>query len=198
MALSQQTLEDLDSAAWTAVYAGYEPLEEIRAGLLELIEDDPATEAEVAVDRDAAVQAVDEIVTRHADAHTHEQESFSTPTDPERLSALFEQLDRDGIVARENVGYTQGDLSLEMWELLDDRPDGRGWVGFHGQDLERVVHGGVLFLAYAHRSDRDEDFAVIAREVADRARDAGFDVHWDGDPKQRIELRGLRWQRRRG
>ena len=197
MALSQQTLDDLDSAAWTAVYAGYEPLDEISAGLLELIEYDPATEAQVAADRDGAARVVDELVKRHADAHARDQRSFSTPTDPERLSALFERLDRDGLVARENVGYTKSDLSDEMWALLDARPDARGWVGFHGQDVERVVHGGVLFLGYAHRSDRDEDFAVIARQVADRGREAGFEVVWDGDPNQRIELHGLRWQRRR-
>ena len=87
--------------------------------------------------------------------------------------------------------------AVEMWELLEDRPDRRGWVGFHGQDAERVVDEGVLFLPYADRSDQDEDFAVIAREVVDRARDAGFDVAWDGDPGQNIELRGLRWKRRR-
>jgi len=89
-------------------------------------------------------------------------------------------------------------LSQQTIEDLDeDRPDGRGWVGFHGQDAERVVDEGVLFLPYADRSDQDEDFAVIAREVVDRARDAGFDVAWDGDPGQNIELRGLRWKRRR-
>jgi len=71
MALSQQTIEDLDSAARTGVYAGYEPLDEIRAGLPELIEYDPATEAEVAADRDAAVRVVDEIVNRHADQRRH-------------------------------------------------------------------------------------------------------------------------------
>lgn len=179
------------------MYAGYEPLDEIRAGLLELIEYDPATSTEVAADRDAAVRAVDEIVTRHATLHARDQASFPTPTDPERLSALFEELNRGGIIARENVGYTHGDLSSEMWELLDNRPDARGWIGFHGQDLERVVHGEALFLAYAHRSDQDEDFALIAHEVADRAGHAGFDVAWGGDPTQRIELHGLRWQRRR-
>lgn len=84
-----------------------------------------------------------------------------------------------------------------MWERLKATEGARGWIGFHGQDLERVLHTGVLYLSFAHRSDQDADFAVIAREVADRLKAADFDVAWDDNPDARIELRGIRWQRRR-
>ena len=59
------------------------------------------------------------------------------------------------------------------------------------------MHAGVLYLSFAHRSDQDADFALVAREVAGACRTAGFDVVWDDDPDARIELRGVRWQRRR-
>lgn len=84
-----------------------------------------------------------------------------------------------------------------MWALLDEQPDARGWVAFHRQDVERVVETGLLFLAYAHRSDRDEDFTVLGREVAERLTAAGFDVVWDGDPTRRLELHDVQWLRRR-
>ena len=197
MDLPEEHLEELERLARTAVSGGYEPLDQIRAGLLELVEYDPATEAAVAADCEAAIRLVDAIVARHAEAHAREETEFAARTDPERLSELFRQLEASGIAARENVGFTQRDLASEMWELLHQRPELRGFVAFHGQDLERVVDDGVLLLSFAHRSDQDEDFAVIGREVADRAREAGFDVVWNGEPTRRIELHGIRWQRRR-
>jgi len=63
------------------------------------------------------------------------------------------QLERSGIVARENVGYTQSDLRDELSEVVTDLLKAgrsiRGWVGFHGQDLERAVDGGGLHLGFA-------------------------------------------------
>ncbi len=196
MSLSDETLDELDQQAGAAVRAGYDPDEAIREGLLELIEFDPATEAEVAADREAAVQAVGGVVERHAAAHAEAERDFPDPTDPERITALFAELEADGVAARENVGFTQQDLVEEMRELLEGDPALRGWVAFHQQDVDRAVEDGLLHLAFAHRTARDEDVG-IGEEVAERARGAGFDVDWDGSPEHRIALRGIRWQRRR-
>lgn len=196
MSLSPETLEELDQQARAAVYAGYEADDAIREGLMELIEFDPASEAEVASDREAAVEVVAEVVKRHASAHAQEAESFPDLTDPERLSELFSELEADGIAAREDVGFTQDDLVEAMKELVAERSDLRGYVAFHQQDVDRAVEDGLLYLAFAHRSARDADVA-IGHEVAERAKAAGFEVDWDGSPEHRVALRGVRWQRRR-
>lgn len=60
-----------------------------------------------------------------------------------------------------------------------------------------MVDSGVLCLAHAGVEDDDESFTRIGSEVAERLRSAGFSVDWDGDPNRRIEVTGLRWQKRR-
>lgn len=191
------TLSGLDETARFEVHAGYRSTQEIRDLLVERVEHDPETEAAFAADRDLSLRAVDELLDRHVAEHAATAQDFPTPTDPERLTAVLDGLRDSGILAGENRGYTQSDLSGEMWDELREHPQARGWTGFHEQDLDRAMHTGLLYLSFAHRSDLDADFALIAGEVADALRAAGFDVGWDGDPDARIEVRGIRWQRRR-
>ena len=88
-----------------------------------------------------------------------------------------------------------------MWELVDlARSAGRkpcGWVAFHRQDVERAIDSGVLYISFASASDDDEGFPAMGAELAAVLADAGLIVDWDGDPNRRVELTGLRWQKRR-
>lgn len=191
------TMSTLEERARVEVRGGYEPLDEIEAGLIELVQHDPDTEQAFAADPDAAVAVVRSVLRRHVASHALEEAVFPEITDVDRLRTVFAALDADGIVVGENVGVTMSDLRDELWEELDGRPGARGWVGFHGQDLERVLDGGPLMLGFAHRSDRDEDFVLIAGEVRDRLVAAGFDVEWGGGADERLSVVGLTWQRRR-
>jgi len=92
--------------------------------------------------------------------HGAAEGAFPSTTDCDRLTAAFSRLEADGVLAREDVGYTQSDLRGDMWELVDraraEGRDPRGWVAFHRQDLERVVDSGVLYISFASVSDDDE------------------------------------------
>jgi hypothetical protein len=194
---SAHTMTTLEDRARVGVRGGYEPLDEVEAELIELVQYDPDTEEAFAADRDGALRLVSEILGRHVAEHAREEATFPPVTDPDRLTAAFAELDRDGIVARENVGYDMSDVRDEMGELVRARRDARGWVAFHRQDLERVVDGLPLYVAFASRSDAEEDFVAVGREVADRLAAAGLTVDWDGTADARIALLDVAWQRRR-
>lgn len=193
----EHTMETLEERARVEVRGGFEELDLIEEGMIELVEHDPDTEDALEADPDAATALVRSILRRHVEAHAREQEGFPEVTDTDRLDEVFAALDADGIVVGQNVGYTMSDLRDDMWEELGERPDARGWIGFHGQDLERVLDGGPLMLGFAHRSDQDADFVVVAGEVRDRLVAAGFEVEWDGDAGERLAVHGITWQRRR-
>ena len=180
---------------------GYDGGDEIVEGLVELVEYDPATEAVVAANRDEVVTQIQQMVDTRLAEHAAAEDAFPSTTDCDRLTAAFARLGGDGVIAREDVGYTQSDLRDEMWELVDraiaDGRRPRGWVAFHRQDVERVVDSGVLYISFASVSDDDEGFRVIGAEVAAVLAASGLTVDWNGDPNRRVEVTGMRWQKRR-
>lgn len=119
-------------------------------------------------------------------------------TDCERLDALFEQLHEEGICALDNAGYTMSDGFAEIAEALHEAPEGHyhGYCFYHGQDIERSIQEGGLMLAFGAMSDDPEQALQVAQRICQLCRAAGFEVHWDGSVKQRIDLVGFTWQRR--
>jgi hypothetical protein len=166
---------------------------------VELVEYDPATAELVASDRDRAVAEVSSIVADGA--YLAEAATWSSETDCDRLTAVFAELDHRGVVARENVGYTQSDLQAEMSGLVGEFAKAgravRGWVGFHGQDVELAVDGGGRYLGFAPaESANGAAWAQLGTEIADAFKMAGFEVDWNGKGNQRPRL-SVDWKRRR-
>jgi hypothetical protein len=199
--LPEDVVTDLEDRVRLAVTGGYDSADELVAGLIELVEYDPATEDGVARNRDEVVAAIQRMVDRRMAEHAAAEGLFPSTTDCDRLTAAFGRLEADGVLAREDVGYTQSDVRDEMWELVDrtraEERSPRGWVAFHRQDVERAVDSGVLYISFASVSDDDDGFRAIGAEVVAALTDVGLTVDWDGDPNRRVELVGLRWQKRR-
>jgi hypothetical protein len=200
--LPDSTLEDLRTRARQAIYGGYEEPSQVVEGLLELVEYDPETEAVVASNRSAAAAEVAAIVRETGAKYLAESAEWPPETDCDRLRSAFHALDSADIAARENVGYDMSDVRYEMEEIVRELVGSgrqiRGWVSFHGQDVERAVDGGGLYLAYApFDSASDEAWKSVGAEIADSLRQAGLEVTWNGNPDQRIHLAAIRWQNRR-
>jgi len=180
--LPDDSAADVEDRVRLAVAGGYDGAEAIVEALVELVEYDPATEAVVAANRDEVVAQIQQMVDSRMAEYAAAESAFPSTTDCDRLTAAFARLEADGVLAREDVGYTQSDLRDEMWELVDragsDGRQPRGWVAFHGQDVERVIESGVLYISFAAVSDDDEGFG-------------------NGDPNRRVEIRGMQWQKRR-
>jgi hypothetical protein len=87
-----------------------------------------------------------------------EMQSWPSTTDCDRLRKAFDVLDKQGIVALENCGYTQDDgirraslVALARDEVGAVSND--GYCFFHSQDVQHAVEGGRLHLAFGTFKD---------------------------------------------
>src|SRR5262245_38209180 len=129
-----------------------------------------------------------------------EEETWPEVTDCDRLDRVLELLEQQGILALQNAGYTQSDGLSDVAQLYHETGgQGSGIEGYcfyHGQDLERVMESGELWLAFGHMSGEDEPGVQIGRRINKAFTEAGFVVEWDGSIKTRLLVKGIRWQRR--
>jgi hypothetical protein len=123
---------------------------------------------------------------------------WPTPTDCDRLDAVFRALHQQGICALHNAGYTSSDGHGEVDEFVDGAPAGRyhGFCFYHGQDVQRAVDGLGLLVAFGDLDGDDEATLAVARTVAGALQAAGLAVEWNGSVKTRINLPSIDWRRR--
>jgi len=133
-------------------------------------------------------------------AKKQEEASWPAETDCDRLDRMFEALNREGVIALQNAGYTQSDGFEDVSEVYHEAGQAEsgfmGYCFYHEQDLERVVEGDDLWLAFGDIHGDDEKGEAIGRRIQQAAERAGFEVEWDGTMGKRIMLRGIHWQRR--
>src|SRR5215472_7165160 len=199
--LPEDLSADLGHRARHAIWGGYQGPAEVHRDLLELIEYDPATEDLVASDREGISADLMALIAAEESRYLAEQAKWPPITDCDSIRAAFERLESLGILARENTGYDMSDVRDEMDQLAraansSERPV-RGWVTFHGQDIERAVDGGGLFLAYAPiGSDDQEAWRSLGAEIASSLRAEGLSVDWNESPNRRLHLPEIVWRRR--
>jgi len=130
-----------------------------------------------------------------------EQQSWPDVTDCDRLDEAFLAINSRGVIALQNAGYTQSDGYDDFVGVLHDAPDRSAILGYcfyHGQDLERAVRGGGLYLAFGPTDPRDETTKgpEVGRIVQEELLRVGLPVKWDGGFGTRILIPHLTWQRR--
>jgi uncharacterized protein DUF6891 len=199
--LPADTVRDLREQARHNVRGGYEQLQAIVDALVELVEFDPETQDLVASNRSRAVAEVAAIVAEENSSYLAEAATWPPETDCDRITAVFADLERNGIAAGENVGYTQGDLGVEMSEIVAELAKAghtmRGWVGFHSQDVESAVDGRGLHLGFAPVDGKNKGAWVeLGTEIVEAFKRAGFQVTWNGKANQRPHV-AVDWKRRR-
>lgn len=147
--------------------------------------------------RRQAVRLTDILLAEHLAA----QRTWDHVTDCDKLDEVFAELDRMGIVARQNwtccqtCGHTE--IAYETGKTSVHRRV-RGYVFFHHQDAEHVAAAGLLYLAYGSVLNRSDAEAVaVAHEVVAVLKQHGFTVEWNGMIHKRICITGIHWQRRR-
>ena len=187
MSLSEETQAEIGAM----VRGGFEDRERIveifREEMYEPGELDPA-EVESAVD--AAIAALE-----------REKASWPAVTDCDKLDRIFDTLNQRGIVAIQNAGYTQSDGYDDVMEMHADSENPGANIGycyFHGQDLERAVAGGGLFLSFGPIDpDKEQtEGAKVGQVIVGLLQDAGFAVQWPGSFDKRILIARIDWKRR--
>jgi hypothetical protein len=144
---------------------------------------------------------VDAALDREFEQLEAEKTTWPAETDCDRLDRAFDAIAQRGIIALQNAGYTQSDGYEEVQQAYGDVEDEDRIIGYcfyHGQDLERAVRNGGLYVAFGPAEPEEEETQgpVIGRIVCEELQRAGLEVQWDGTFKQRIYLPKIRWQRR--
>jgi hypothetical protein len=131
-----------------------------------------------------------------------EEATWPAVTDCDRLDQVFETLQTQGIIVEQDAGLTKSDgleIVTEAYEDAQADGEGEGIVGYcyyHGQDLERVMKCGDLWLAFGHFSGKKKPGVDMGQRIKHALEAAGFAVEWDGSIGTRLLVKGLRWQRR--
>ena len=187
MPLSPETLREIDGL----VRGGFDD----RARIIELLCKEMYAPGEL--DEAEVVAAVDAAFASLA----RDKASWPAVTDCDRLDQAFAALNARGIIALQNAGYTQSDGYGDISQSYDERTDRDNVIGYcfyHGQDLERAVHGEGLYLAFGPIDAKNEttEGPRIGAMFVEQLECAGFTVQWDGTFARRIYIPALDWKRR--
>lgn len=185
--LDQEVRDEID---WL-VRAGFYD----KADLMRIICDEIYYESNL--DSEQVSAAIDERISSWKDT----QKTWSKVTDCDKLDQVFAKLNERGIIALQNAGITQSDGYEIFEDTLKEHPQPATVIGYcfyHNQDLERVVDGGDLYLAFGPVKAQDEETKgpEIGNIIQAELEQAGFQVKWDGTFKERIRVLDITWQKR--
>jgi bifunctional non-homologous end joining protein LigD len=110
-----------------------------------------------------------------------------------RIDVVFELLSANGLIALQDVGYTQEDGFSDCSEAFQDR--GGQDAGVHGfcyytrQELNRAKRTSQLPLAFWGAPEgADNDMKRVGELIVDAFRSAGFSIEWNGSSSVRPTL----------
>jgi hypothetical protein len=186
MPLSPDTLREIDAQ----VRGGFED----RGRIIEIFCEEMYAPGEL--DAAEVEAAVDKAIANRQEA----KRDWPEVTDCDRLDKAFDAIGKRGIIALQNAGYTQSDGYDDFREAYHDSSDKAALVGYcfyHGQDLERAVAGGGLFLAFGpvDRGQEQPRGPEIGRVIVEELKHVGFEVVWDGTFDQRIHIPRFDWKK---
>lgn len=158
--------------------------------LVEVVwEDDEALSD--ALDPDELRDRVDALATRAYLRWRSEAASWTRPTQAEKLRALMEGLDQQG-VAWGWVDAQDLDEVLASWRADPGDPPVRGAVWLTRADAEGAVRGAGVRLSFGS-SDDDTTDAEVGRIVVEALEEAGLPVWWPGRADVKIHV-PIRWR----
>jgi hypothetical protein len=131
--------------------------------------------------------------------HLKEERNWTADTDCDRLDKAFDDLELQGILARQNFTCCQTCGHSEIWEEIEQtrlESEVKGYVFYHMQDTDRVLEEGRLYLAYGAVDNNDESTEQVAAQIVDTMRRHGFRVDWNGSLDKRVCVENLNWRRR--
>jgi hypothetical protein len=173
----------------TRVWAGFDDEDDIN-GMI----DDHLSEEDGDID-EALVRAA--VAPEFAQKFAAEK-TWPAETDCDRLANAFETLNASGIIALHNAGVTQSDGLSDVGEELHQRGRAsvKGYCFYHWQDVERVVEGLGLFLAFGDLDDDKVKKADIGKTIKQVLEDHALKVEWNGSTDTRLCIPVLDWKNR--
>jgi hypothetical protein len=190
--IGEQALQDLRYYIQRDVAAGFRQEAEIARSAVEVLSDDYTSEALAPY----AVEMTRELIA----AQKQEQASWPETTDCDRLDSAFAELERAGIVCRQDFSCCgtcgAAEIRDEMEQVARTGKRVRGYAFYHMQDTESAVEGHGLYLSYGAVQEGEAAALEIAKQISAALKQQGLDVRWDGTWTTRIGV-SLDWKRRR-
>lgn len=130
-----------------------------------------------------------------------EKRTWPDVTDCDRLDAAYAAMNRRGIIAIQNAGYTQSDGYDSFREAYDSHPHKSSVIGYcfyHAQDVLHALHDKEMYVAFGpvNSSNEETEGVVVGEIVREELERAGLEVEWDGTFASRLKLPNILWQRR--
>jgi hypothetical protein len=188
----QKALQQMRGYIEREVAVGFRSEEHILTGLVEFLSDEYDGEEL----RPHAERLTHELI----EAHLRQQATWPSQTDCDRLDEVFAELERAGIVARQDFSCCGNCGSAEIWdemEAVSRRGQRvRGYTFYHMQDTEAAVEEGGIYLAFGAVQEGTAPALEIARQVVETIQRHSLNVEWNGKCGNRIFVR-MDWKRRR-
>lgn len=132
-------------------------------------------------------------------AHRREQKSWPAITDNMRLDRAFADLEKHGIIARQNFwccGTCGGEAIVDEVARANKRGHKfDGYTYFHEQDTNIAVFGHGLSLGYGTPDFEPKESVAIGLLVVKALRQQGLRPEWSGDLEDHIHV-PMKWQRK--
>jgi hypothetical protein len=131
--------------------------------------------------------------------HANDENTWTTPTDADRLQQAFGQLATHGYIPGWNLGRTWREAVAEIEALADgEYAKARRYVVFPDPELENAVTHGSLRLGYGDLDDDAAEAALAAgSDVLATLMAAGLRATWTGTRDAYIRV-AVDWRARRG
>lgn len=186
----------IEEALELLIRSGYGSDDEVVRQFLEIAEGEAGTATTDALRAQWHQQVRDALATQYA-----EEARWLHVTTNDRIDRAFAELQRRGIIALQNAGFTWSDGHEDVNDAKERHPAAHGWTFFHGQDVERGVNGEGLLLYFGpigpdetHESDGQR----VGETICAVMHSHGIKTTWDGKLNSRIQILPFVWQRRRG
>lgn len=187
----QEVLANMSDYIRTQVATGFAVYDEIVPDAVEFFSDD--------CDADVLRPHVERILRESVEAHVKAQAAWPSVTDCDRLDAAFAELEKLGIVCRQNFSCCGTCAASEIWDEIEaERKKGREIIGcahYNWQTTESAVEGDGVWLSYGSVVRGERASVDIGHKIADAMRAQGLEVTWNGSLDRRIHV-ALDWKRR--
>jgi hypothetical protein len=151
-------------------------------------------------EREDLLVQIKRLTTELVAAHRAEQAGWGPTTDCDRLDEAFSNLNRQGIVARQDFSCCNNCGFREIWDEIEEaekRQPVEGYVFYHLQCTERVISTGQLLMAYGCIEEDPGTFVRVGNKIVAELRRVGLNASWAGTAGHPIVIEGIQWRRRR-
>ncbi len=188
----QQALEELRGYIQRDVAAGFRSIVDIPTFATEVLADE--------YDAEELRPHAERLTHELLQAHLQQQATWPPTTDCDRLDAAFAELEKLGIVARQDFSCCSNCGQSEIWDEMEAVGRAgirvRGYTFYHMQNTEAAVEGGGIYLGYGSVDEGEAAALSIAREIIKILQHHGLITQWDGTWATKILIE-LDWKRRR-